>query len=278
SRRPRPAVRRAWYRPAARLLPRPRKPATGRAGRAGCGHRRAPGRSCGGPAAASPVLPGDVSGRQDEPGPGHLVPPHRGERRGVSVDAECRIRRDIADAVQVLPAEGPEAAGLQHAAGDLRPADRGCLLAQLAFGHDDSPVGVAMIMEPGLLSRQPAQQPYLTFRRELEPLIPATGRVVAHQVIPATGGGGRGGDQLAKAGRRERSSGRTRARVDLEHPSNPIALIGKINTAKVARGPGRVALTRKTGSATCALSPNVFRRAVTAAAIGPGSAAARGAR
>jgi hypothetical protein len=78
-----------------------------------------------------------------------------------------------------------------------------------------------VVVEAGVLAREPAQQPDLPVLLQQQPLVPAVGRIKSHQMEPVLRAGGDVEDELAQAGIGGRGPGAGEV-----HPSIPIVFIG----------------------------------------------------
>jgi DNA repair photolyase len=125
-----------------------------------------------------------------------LVAAGRAQRGRVDVDADRGGQRDVGQVVYLPPSHAPGRA--LGDAPDLRAypvQDRDTLL-QLAAGHHQHPRRPGVVVPAGLLSRQPRLQPQIVVRRVVQALVPAAGRVHAHQLLPRPGTPGDGAGDL----------------------------------------------------------------------------------
>src|SRR5215469_8797158 len=100
-------------------------------------------------------------------------------------------------------------------------------LGQLALGDRERPARLAVIMEPGVLARQPAQQPDLVRLRQLQAAVPAPAGTEADLAPPLTYPG-RVADETAELGR-AKLCWSWRARTELlEHRLHHILYIPSI--------------------------------------------------
>src|SRR6202041_2589626 len=100
-------------------------------------------------------------------------------------------------------------AGLDDPAGDRGLPRPGRALQQLALGHGEGAAGLAVVVEAGLLPRQPGRQPHLVARGLLQAAVPAVAGREPDQVAPLAGRGGDRADDRAEAGGADRPGGRT---------------------------------------------------------------------
>lgn len=145
--------------------------------------------------------------------------------------ADGRSARIVADIMQVPGAECRHGTAPRAPVADTpasRPRQR---LPQVAAHDRERPARVAVIVEAGVLSWQPRQQPDLIGIGEVQPAVPMPGRAELDQAGPFPGIG-RLADKLAELCCVELCRAELcraelgRIELLLPHPMNPIGLVG----------------------------------------------------